>query len=152
MKAEDCKRFDGCSAPLCPMDMDSLISSAWFPGEDICPLHASCKLDWIRNQRKITKKSRNLDFDFTLRMLKQNCVISRGIKGLDPDHDISARERDENRWLKQHPEKRIISEEEREKLRKQLMKVRQGLIPPEKETIPLEKTNFSIPSAKEIMT
>ena len=129
MKAEECKRFDRCSAPLCPLDEESLGSGIFYPNEEVCQLQAFCKLDWIRNQRKIAKKSRNVDFYFTHRMLEQNCVIGRGIEGLDPDHDISERERDVARWLKQHPEKRIISEAEREELKNRMMKVRQGLNP-----------------------
>ena len=125
----ECKYFDTCDAPFCPADEKNLDNTIWFPDEEICKLQAFCHEPWIRNQKKIAKKSRNTDFYFTNRMLKQNCVIGRRIEGLNPEHDFFVRKRDEDRWLEDHPEKRILSEEERGKLQNLMMKARQGFKP-----------------------
>jgi len=126
MKAEGCKSFDSCSVPFCPLDYGNMDCAIWYPDEPICMLQAFCHETWIRNQKKIAKKSRNVDFYFTRRMLEQNCVIGKEITGLDPDHD-----KDEVRWLKEHPKKRVISEAEREKLKNRMLELRKGLNPSE---------------------
>lgn len=113
MEAKDCIRFDGCNVPLCPRDEESLSNGSWFPDEPICPLQAFCKEPWIINQKKIAKQARNVEFYFTLRMLKHSCVIGRGIEGIIPDHDISERDVDEDHWLIQHPQKRKLTEAEK---------------------------------------
>ena len=138
MKVKDCKRYESCNAPLCPKDQGSLERGSWFPFEEICGLQTYCHESWIRNQKKIAKKSRNIDFYFTHRMLEQNCIIGRGIVGIDPDHDITDIKKDETRWLQEHPVKRIISEEKRELLRNRMEKIRQGLNPSEKDANGIE--------------
>jgi hypothetical protein len=143
MEGKDCKRFDGCNAPLCPMKKIVVSSDIWYPYDEICTSHEYCKLCWIRNQRKIAKKTRDIDTYYTYQMLQQNCVIAKGIAGLDPDNDISEQERDEAKWLKQHPEKRILSEE----IKNRMEEVRRGLIPPEKDTNGLENSVFKRQSA-----
>ena len=49
--------------------------------------------------------------------------------GLDPDKDSCTTKEDENKWLKAHPEKRELTEAEKEVLRDRMLKIRQGLIP-----------------------
>jgi hypothetical protein len=106
----DCKYFDGCSAPLCPKD-EWVADRTWFPDEDICRL--ADVPDWVKRQKKISRKAAQ-DGYFTLAMLKQDCRISKGIKGVDPDGTDRERAADEVAWFKAHP---VITAEMREKLR-----------------------------------
>ena len=84
----DCRRFDECSAPLCPASPDSLKECYWFPDEEICAAHDD---DWIRRQREIAQKAVP-GFYFTQKMLARHCVIEEDIKGLDPEHSPDRQE------------------------------------------------------------
>ena len=46
----------------------------------------------------------------TLQMLEQNCIIRKGIEGLDPDQ---SEEYQLKKWLKAYTEKRVLSRGER---------------------------------------
>ena len=94
-----CRYFNSCSAPLCPKDEKSLEHGSWFPGEETCRL--SPMPEFVKRQRKITRK---ISFEagcFTYRMLQQKCRVSSGMKGVYPDkgmpHELEAD------WLKKHP-------------------------------------------------
>jgi hypothetical protein len=102
----DCKYFDGCSAPLCPKDEGAALRT-WFADEDICRL--------VKRQKKGSRKAAQGGY-FTLAMLRHECRIPQGIKGIDPDGTDAERERDEAAWFKAHP---AITAEERERLREQ---------------------------------
>jgi hypothetical protein len=104
----DCKYFDGCSAPLCPKD-EGIADRTWFPDEDICRL--SDIPDWVKRQRKVSRKAAPGGY-FTLAMLKHDCRISKGMKGIDPDGTDKERAADEAAWFTTHP---VITKEEREK-------------------------------------
>ena len=106
----DCRYFDGCSAPLCPKD-EGAADRTWFPDEDICRL--ICVPEWVKRQRKVSRKAAQGGY-FTVTMLKQDCRISKGMKGIDPDGTDTERAADEAAWFKAHP---VITEEEREKKR-----------------------------------
>jgi hypothetical protein len=106
----DCKYFDGCSAPVCPKDPGQE-KTAWFPDEDICRL--ADVPEWVKRQRKISRKAAPGGY-FTLAMLKQDCRIAQGIKGIDPDGTDKERERDEAAWFTAHP---VITAEKRERSR-----------------------------------
>jgi hypothetical protein len=106
----DCKYFDGCSAPLCPKDA-GIAKRAWFPDEDICRLAGAP--DWVRRQRRVAKKAAQGGY-FTLAMLRQDCRISKNMKGVDPDGDERERATWETAWFKAHP---AMTAETREKLR-----------------------------------
>jgi hypothetical protein len=107
---KDCRYFDGCSAPLCPFDK-GVAGCAWFPDEDICRLVDVP--DWVKRQRKVSRRAAR-DRYFTLAMLDQDCRISRGMKGIDPDGTDQERAADEAAWLTAHP---VITAEERERNR-----------------------------------
>jgi len=124
-RPEDCPRFESCSA-LCPLADNA--SDIWYPDEEICSLTDFRGLAWVRRQKKFSRMA-DPDYYFTLRMLQQNCIIKKGIYGLDPDHEITTKETDENKWLKAHPEKREITEADKQILRDRMLKVRQGMIP-----------------------
>jgi hypothetical protein len=106
----DCRYFDGCSAPLCPKD-EGVADRTWFPDEDICRL--ADVPEWVRRQRKISRKA-TMGGYFTLAMLKHDCRICKGMKGIDPDGTDKERAADEATWFKAHP---VITAEERERNR-----------------------------------
>jgi hypothetical protein len=106
----NCKYFDeGCSAPLCPLDLESLNCGRWYPDEEICKNREFTNPTWIKNQKKIAKRARDKEKYFTIEMLNRNCAIAKGIVGLDPDR---AEEPQLKEWLKKHPE---LSEKEKER-------------------------------------
>lgn len=110
MTSPQCKRYETCNAPLCPLDEQSLKHSIWYPDEEICRAKAFGALPWIKAQRKIAKRASRMDRYFTLQMLERNCIIRKGIEGLDPDQ---AEEYQLKKWMKAHPERRVLSKEER---------------------------------------
>jgi hypothetical protein len=105
----DCKYFDDCSAPLCPKD-EGIADRTWFPDEDICRLLVVP--GWVKRQKRVARKSTFEDGYFTVAMLKQDCRITQGMKGIDPNGDDREREKWEAAWFKAHP---VITAEEREK-------------------------------------
>lgn len=109
-----CSRYLKCTAPLCPLDRD-VERRMWFPDELICTAKQFGGLDWVRNQRKIKRRARDKSRYFTLEMLKRNCRIRTGIKGLSPDIPSNKERRKVQEWLSKHPPKRRISSEERKK-------------------------------------
>jgi hypothetical protein len=104
----DCKYFDVCSAPLCPRD-EGVADRTWFADEDICRL--ADVPEWVKRQRKVSRKAAMGGY-FTLAMLEQDCRISKGMKGIDPDGTDKERAAGEAAWFKAHP---VITQEEREK-------------------------------------
>ena len=111
---ENCKYFDGCSAPICPRDKRA-VHTAWFVGEPVCRLHDVP--EWVKQQRKIAKKAaKETAGCFTLPMLERRCIIGKKITGIDPDGDEAEREDAEKNWLEKHPPIKPKSDEEREKL------------------------------------
>jgi hypothetical protein len=106
----DCKYFDGCSAPLCPRD-EGIADRTWFADEDICRLADAP--EWVKRQRKVSRKAAMGGY-FTVAMLKQDCRIPKGMKGIDPNGTDKERADDETAWFKEHP---VITAEMREKKR-----------------------------------
>jgi hypothetical protein len=113
MTIPECKKYDTCNAPLCPLDEQSLKHGIWYPDEEICGMRTYAALSWIQNQKKLVKKAGRADRYFTLQMLERNCIIRRGIEGLDPDQ---AEDYQLKKWLRDHPAKRVLSKKDREKV------------------------------------
>jgi hypothetical protein len=67
--------------------------------------------DWVKRQRKVSRRAAP-DGYFTLAMLTQDCRISKGIKGIDPDGTDRERAAGEAAWFKAHP---AITEEQKKK-------------------------------------
>jgi hypothetical protein len=65
----------------------------------------------VKRQRKISRKAVSGGY-FTLAMLKEDCRISKGMKGIDPNGTDTERAADEAAWFTAHP---VITKEEREK-------------------------------------
>ena len=119
MKTTECKHFDECGAPICPLDEDSMKDAIWYPDEEICRYG---RLAWVKRQRKISRKARNKDFYFTYEMLCRNCRITTATEGLDPDKTDFNDQQAVKKWLDMHHEKRVLSAEEKEKISKRLGK------------------------------
>jgi hypothetical protein len=107
----DCKYFDGCSAPLCPRD-EGVADRTWFSDEDICRL--SDVPEWVKRQRKISRKAAQGGGYFTCAMLKHDCRIPKGMKGIDPDGTDKERAADEAAWFTAH---QVMTADMREKRR-----------------------------------
>jgi hypothetical protein len=121
MNSSACPHFDTCSAPLCPLDGQSLEHGSWFGDEEVCvrrDLHAP----WIARQRKIARTTDHsfVAGSFTHRMLLRDFIVRRGLTGLDPDKGPS--DRTEADWMKAHRERRPLSDEERAFLRARVEK------------------------------
>jgi hypothetical protein len=106
-----CTLFESCLAPLCPLDRSSL-KGIWYPDEEVCRSRTYASLPWIRGQRKIGRVGAR--GYFTLEMLQRNCIVKKGIAGLDSDAEEEPQLR---RWLADHPERRGMSEEKKAALR-----------------------------------
>ena len=97
-KRRECRYFETCSAPLCPLDPESLDHGLWYPDEQIC------KRDnmpgWVKRQRKLKSRIKPGSY-FTVPMLSHRCSLRGGTVGLDPDRERADQERD---WFKKHRE------------------------------------------------
>lgn len=109
-----------CGAPVCLLDPMKEVC-IWFPDEEICKKNSPP--NWVKNQKKIKKRTKDIDNYYTFRMLNQNCIIAKGITGIIPEGiGRTSLEKREKNWLKRHPAKRILTKEEREVLRKRFKK------------------------------
>ena len=113
LKPEECPYFQKCDAPLCPLDKEKE-KGIWFPKEQICREKRFANILWIRNQKKIRKKASGSYRYFLIQMLDRDCVIRRGIEGLNPDMDSRSEQERIKTWLSKHPPKRELSQSERE--------------------------------------
>jgi len=119
---EACPYFNKCNVPLCPLDTSSLKNGIWYPDEDICPRRF--RLLWLKNQRKIKQRTKDNDRYFTLEMLDRPIIIKTGIVGLDPN---KVEENQLKLWLKYHPVKKELSEEEKKRRTALLKNIKSGL-------------------------
>jgi hypothetical protein len=117
MNPSDCRLYETCSAPLCPLDPASLRNGIWYPDEEVCRSRTKGNLPWLKAQKKIAGCGAGGGRYFTLAMLNRNCVIRRGIAGLDPDEE---EEPQMNAWMKGHRERRALSNDERAVLEKRM--------------------------------
>ena len=97
----DCRHFDECAAAICPLLQDD--RHIWYPDEDICKRSAFGKEVYIRIQRKIKRRAKSADTAYTLKMLKQNCIIGKAIRGINPQLKIP---KQEAVWIQNHPVKK----------------------------------------------
>jgi len=104
-----CGLYESCNAPICPLDQTSL-KGTWYPKEEICHSRTQGNFPWIRAQRKIVASGAPANRYFSLPMLKRNCVIKKGIAGLDPNEADTTQFK---KWLVDHPVKKEMSEEEK---------------------------------------
>jgi len=110
-KSYQCRHFDYCSAALCPLDPEHLKIGIWYPDEEICRLRTVP--DWVRIQKKISKRTKDNNTYYTYEMLNRNCRVGRGMLGLNPDKSEEPQLED---WLKKHPPKKALSEKQKKML------------------------------------
>ena len=116
---DECRYYNTCNVPLCPLD-PSRDNYIWYPDEEICKRTEFGKLLWVKNQKKIAKRTKRKDLYYTYEMLNRKMIIGKGMTGLDPDKP----EKDQLRkWFKNHPVQRELSEEEKEIRRQRMIQV-----------------------------
>ena len=84
----DCKRFEECSAPLCPMDKVSLEHGIFFSDEEICRLKEFQSLRWVKRQKAIVRKGISNEGYFSILMLNSRRQIRKGTEGINPDQSL----------------------------------------------------------------
>jgi hypothetical protein len=119
-----CRYFEECSAPICPEDPQK--GCAWFPDEEICRRGDHASETMVRAQKRIAKAT-GKDFErgcFTAAMLSGVTKITKGIRGLDPESEIT--EVRVKKWLSGFKGQRALSEEQKAVLRARALKMRSG--------------------------
>ena len=114
MKERLCNLIEECGspeAPLCPLQASTLKNGIWYPDEPICQAEVFQDLPWIKKQRQIAELRLTQKHGFfTVRMLEAIHMVTRNLKGADPD-DLKA----EIKWLNELSEKRATASEKRHK-------------------------------------
>ena len=118
MTNKKCSFYDKCSAPLCPLNESNMKNCIWYPDEEICKNREFSNLEWIKRQRKIAKRAKRIDRYFTFEMLNHDCIIAKGIEGLDPDKPEKPQL---TRWFEKHPP---ISDQTRKTWQKNISRAR----------------------------
>ncbi|KAA0259369.1 hypothetical protein FHQ18_00390 [Deferribacter autotrophicus] len=90
---KECKYFESCNAPLCPLLSDDVNSlGLWYADEDICKLKIKQPY-WVKKQQKIQhihKHQKPVFGYFNFQMLNHSFRVQRGIIGLDPDKNTDS--------------------------------------------------------------
>jgi len=101
-KVIECKSFETCEAPLCPLQKNAMEHGVWYADEDLCRARQFQSLAWIRKQKRISKLGLTADDGFfSVKMLESLNRTTKSLKGADPDNFQS-----ETQWLKQRGERR----------------------------------------------
>jgi hypothetical protein len=102
----DCKKFESCNAPLCPLLPDTELSNLnWVSSEDICNIREYAKKHpWIKRQKLIQRKAD-----------PENPNEIKGELRLYTVDELSKKKK-----------KRIMTDEQKEKLKTALNKHREG--------------------------
>ena len=93
---EQCPGFEGCKAPLCPVD-SSFGLALWFPNEPVCQARAYRGEPWRKAQIKIARKAIDRGSCYTVKMLSAVKVVRREIRGIADGEDAEA----QSAWLRQ---------------------------------------------------
>lgn len=109
MNELNCPKFEDCSAPLCPLEKNSLKNGVWYADEEICRRKDFQGLDWIKRQRAITRLGASPDRYWTIGMLKVIRQVRRGIEGIDPDQPLKQAKEMEEKWTVEKKEGRVIA-------------------------------------------
>jgi len=120
---EQCRYFESCSAPLCPLDKDGLMSGVWFPDEEICIVNEPPY--WVERQVKLSKRTKDMGTQYTFNMVKWKCMIKKNINGIDPEDSMPKLRKSEKMWLKDHKLKKPLSIKEREERCRRLERARE---------------------------
>ena len=82
----DCKHYEQCEAPLCPMQTrEENKKRVWFPDDPICK-KGKYPPFWVKQQKRIRNKIKLLNSDsfFTLDMLETPFFVNNDVKGIYP--------------------------------------------------------------------
>lgn len=105
MAEVECKNYEECEAPICPINEKGTIYHIWYPDEEVCRSREQQRLPWVRKQKRIAKLGLGSDIGFfTVKMLNSVARISRGMKGADPDDIDSV-----PKWLSQRVERQGVA-------------------------------------------
>ena len=129
MTDKNCKFYESCSAPLCPMLLDKQNTNyIWYPDEEICRKIKGLP-SWVKQQRKIAKKAKpeNCCYYFILDMLKVRFRVASSVRGLDPNMDLEKEGQQLKAWRKKFKgtKKRKLTEAQKAQKRRLLMEIRQ---------------------------
>ena len=105
-----CKKYSDCSAPLCPIQKNTIDKGIWYPDEDICAAREQQTVDWIKKQKLIAKADACINKYFTVTMLKATKQVRKGIEGIDPDQSLDKAYNEEEKWIGVKG-KRVIADE-----------------------------------------
>jgi len=94
-----CKKYENCSAPLCPLEKKTIKNGIWYPDEEICGARDQQTVEWIKKQKLVAKADACLDKYFTADMLKAAKQIRKGIEGIDPDQPLDKAYKEEEKWV-----------------------------------------------------
>jgi hypothetical protein len=83
--SQECRRYEDCGAPLCPLNFDELEKEVWYPDEEICTARKFARMSWVRKQKLIARKYGSAERYFTVRMLDSITRVAKGIEGANPD-------------------------------------------------------------------
>ena len=120
MTSSKCNRFDYCSAPLCPIDKQSLKDGVWYPDEEICSLRKFAKSLMISNQKKIKKIMVDDETYFNKLMLNRHITVTKNLKGLNPEKPFKPQL---DKWIKDNPERKLMSQTEITKRRENIKQI-----------------------------
>jgi hypothetical protein len=115
MGNENCKGYNFCKAPLCPLD-NSFTKAVWYGDEPICSIRSTyTKERWHKNQKKIAKVNAQKPVEgyFTVEYLSNLGRVTSKVHGIIPG---SRTETIRNKPKTEVP-KRILSPEHIEKMR-----------------------------------
>ena len=117
-----CNLFEACEspeAPLCPIQENTLKHAIWYPDEPICQSKQFQDVPWIKKQKQIAalRLKTNAGF-FTVRMLDAIHMVTKNLKGADPDYPSA-----ESKWFQERTEKqekRATSSEKKRRKKKSI--------------------------------
>jgi len=91
MTGEDCRYYESCKAPICPLDEQSPKHSIWYPDEPICRARKDVPADWLKIQKRIAKKARNITRYFTYKDFISRKRVQNP-RGHNPDNLLTCHE------------------------------------------------------------
>ncbi len=92
---KDCRTYENCDAPLCPI-AEGLQKHSWYRGEPICTSRQHASLPWVKRQKRLQALKVDDELYFTVAMLNVLHRATKSTRGADPDSPGS-----ETRWLAQ---------------------------------------------------
>lgn len=95
----NCPRFEDCSAPICPLQQNTIYGGIWYPDEDICTAKKFQTLPWVKKQKAIAKINAPNDRYFTVEMLEAVRQVRKGIEGINPDQPLEQARKAEKKWI-----------------------------------------------------